>query len=304
MAEPVLGIVGRRRELGGVDGTSPPLSLLWSLSASAREICHSQRNNPIRKNGPHVKRLATKHLPLLLEASAMECLCKEEACNGRSESPYSGSGGLVPRGHAQGDGCLGPLLTTDTATDVRAESLTGFTFLELHARMSVVAPTLVQFMDSLPRRRSSPVLMYQNNWSNNRLQKTFMQATRVAFQPLGSPQQYIPSVAGGFAPETARRADLGGLTAKDFDVLHALGLAMSHLWTSKAIRRMSRMTRDERRELVRKYPWVLTYDSVVILFKIFSQRLENLQKLTSGTAATAYLKPGATPLPASANQEL
>ncbi|KAK6966675.1 hypothetical protein R3P38DRAFT_2815846 [Favolaschia claudopus] len=76
---------------------------------------------------------------------------------------------------------LGPLLTTDTATDVRAESLTGFTFLELHARMSVVAPTLVQFMDSLPRRRSFPVitvtiisqLMYQNNWSNNRLQKTF-----------------------------------------------------------------------------------------------------------------------------------
>ncbi|KAK6996124.1 hypothetical protein R3P38DRAFT_3222711 [Favolaschia claudopus] len=149
--------------------------------------------------------------------------------------------------------------------DVRAESLTGFTFLELHARMSVVAPTLVQFMDSLPRRRSSPVitvttisqLMYQNNWSNNRLQKTF-------------------SIYFKFK----------GLTAKGFDVLHALGLVMSHSWISKAIRRMSRMTLDELREL------------------IFSQRLENLQKLTSGTAATAYLKPGATPLPASANQDL
>ncbi|KAK6997272.1 hypothetical protein R3P38DRAFT_3286772 [Favolaschia claudopus] len=178
---------------------------------------------------------------------------------------------------------LGPLLTTDTATDVRAESLTGFTFLELHARMSVVAPTLVQFMDSLPRRRSSPVitvttisqLMYQNNWSNNRLQKTF-------------------SIYFKFK----------GLTAKGFDVLHALGLVMSHSWISKAIRRMSRMTLDELRELVQKYPWVLTYDNVVILFKIFSQRLENLQKLTSGTAATAYLKPGATPLPASATQDL
>ncbi|KAK7034933.1 hypothetical protein R3P38DRAFT_2435910, partial [Favolaschia claudopus] len=178
---------------------------------------------------------------------------------------------------------LGPLLTTDTATDVRAESLTGFTFLELHARMSVVAPTLVQFMDSLPRRRSSPVitvttisqLMYQNNWSNNRLQKTF-------------------SIYFKFK----------GLTAKGFDVLHALGLVMSHSWISKAIRRMSRMTLDELRELVQKYPWVLTYDNAVILFRIFSQRLENLQKLTSGTAATAYLKPGATPLPASANQDL
>ncbi|KAK6966947.1 hypothetical protein R3P38DRAFT_2815612 [Favolaschia claudopus] len=76
--------------------------------------------------------------------------------------------------------------------------------------------------------------MYQNNWSNNRLQKTF-------------------SIYFKFKCLTAK-----GLI---FDVLHALGL-------------------------------------------IFSQRLENLQKLTSGTAATAYLKPGATPLPASANQDL
>ncbi|KAK7025701.1 hypothetical protein R3P38DRAFT_3193219 [Favolaschia claudopus] len=52
---------------------------------------------------------------------------------------------------------LSPLLTTDTATDVRAESLTGFTFLQLHAHMSIAAPTLVQFMDSLPGRRPSPV---------------------------------------------------------------------------------------------------------------------------------------------------
>ncbi|KAK6984571.1 hypothetical protein R3P38DRAFT_2361735, partial [Favolaschia claudopus] len=172
---------------------------------------------------------------------------------------------------------LSPLLTTDTATDVRAESLTGFTFLQLHAHMSVAAPTLVQFMDSLPGRRPSPVitvttisqLMYQRSWTNNRLQKTI--AIYFKFK---------------------------GLSA------NALGLVMSHSWISKAIRRMSQMTLNELRELVQKYPWVLTYDNVVILFKIFSQRLENLQKLTNGTAATVYLKPGATPLPASANQEL
>ncbi|KAK7029084.1 hypothetical protein R3P38DRAFT_2524942 [Favolaschia claudopus] len=152
---------------------------------------------------------------------------------------------------------LTPLLTTDTATDVRAESLTGFTFVKLHADMSVAAPTLVQFMDSLSGRRPSPItvttisqLMYRRNWTNNRLQKTF--AVYFKFK---------------------------GLSAKGFDVLHALGLA-------KAIRRMSKMALDELRELVQKYPWVLTYDNVVILFKIFSQRLENLQKLTNGTAAT------------------
>ncbi|KAK7041258.1 hypothetical protein R3P38DRAFT_3310010 [Favolaschia claudopus] len=157
---------------------------------------------------------------------------------------------------------LRPLLTTDTATDVRAESLTGFTFLQLHARMSITVTTISQ-------------LMYQRSWTNNRLQKTF--AIYFKFK---------------------------GLSAKGFDVLHALGLVMRHSWISKAIRRMSQMTLDELRELVRKYPWVLTYDNVVILFKIFSQRLENLQKLTNGTVATVYLKPGATPLPESANQEL
>ncbi|KAK7002145.1 hypothetical protein R3P38DRAFT_3609227 [Favolaschia claudopus] len=152
---------------------------------------------------------------------------------------------LVPRGHAQGDGCLG--LWTRFLGGV-LPSYHGHHHLSAHVR---------------------------NNWSNNRLQKTF-------------------SIYFKFK----------GLTAKGFDVLHALGLVMSHSWISKAIRRMSRMTLDELRELVQKYPWVLTYDNVVILFKIFSQRLENLQKLTSGTAATAYLKPGATPLPASANQDL
>ncbi|KAK6988528.1 hypothetical protein R3P38DRAFT_2443047, partial [Favolaschia claudopus] len=118
-------------------------------------------------------------------------------------------------------------------------------------------------------------LMYQRSWTNNRLQKTF--AIYFKFE---------------------------GLRAKGFDVLHALGLVMSHSWISKAIRRMFQMTLNELRELVQKYPWVLTYDNVVILFKIFSQRPENLQKLTNGTAAIVYLKPGATPLPASANQEL
>ncbi|KAJ7074429.1 hypothetical protein C8F01DRAFT_1043623 [Mycena amicta] len=178
---------------------------------------------------------------------------------------------------------LAPLLETDTATDVQAESLTGFTFIKLHAAMSNAAPTFVHILDTLSGRHPSPVIrvatiaqiMYRQNRRCNCLQKTY--AVYFKFK---------------------------GLSAKGFDVLHALGLVMSHTWISDAIRRMSKMTLDELRELVKKYPWVLTYDNVVILFKIFSQRLDNLQKLSSGTAGTVYVKPSAIPLPLDANARL
>ncbi|KAF7332773.1 hypothetical protein MKEN_00161000 [Mycena kentingensis (nom. inval.)] len=117
--------------------------------------------------------------------------------------------------------------------------------------------------------------MYRRNRRCNRLQKTF--AIYFKFK---------------------------GLTAKGFDVLHALGLAMSHSWISDAIRRMSTASMDELVEFVKKFAWVLTYDNMVIIFKVFSQRLENQQKTNSGTAATVYINPNAKPLPPSANAEL
>ncbi|KAK6981385.1 hypothetical protein R3P38DRAFT_3333825 [Favolaschia claudopus] len=144
---------------------------------------------------------------------------------------------------------IGPLLTTETATDVRASTLTGFTFVELHKSMLQRAPTLVAIMNGLYKKRSF---------------------------------------------------------SYGFDVLHALGLtmAMGHTWISDAVRRMSKMSSAELADLVTKHPWILTYDNVVILFKVFSQRLDNLQKLNSGTAATVYFNPKAKPLPPSANAEL
>ncbi|KAK7014553.1 hypothetical protein R3P38DRAFT_2758770 [Favolaschia claudopus] len=110
---------------------------------------------------------------------------------------------------------LGPLLTTDTATDVRAESLTGFTFLELHARMSVVAPTLVQFMDSLPRRRSFPVLKLLLDHGHHHLSAHV-------------PKQLVQQPSPKDIFNLLEYFKFKGLTAKEFDVLHALGLVMSH----------------------------------------------------------------------------
>ncbi|KAF7326135.1 hypothetical protein MKEN_00465000 [Mycena kentingensis (nom. inval.)] len=178
---------------------------------------------------------------------------------------------------------LGPMLTTNTATDVSAASLTGFTFTNMHAEMKGKAPLLVGVLDSLSERHPSPIitvttiaqLMYRHNRNFNRIQKTY-------------------SVYFKFK----------GLSAKGFDVLHGLGLVMSHAWINVAVGRMSKMTLDEMRELIRKYPWTLTYDNIVIMFKVFAQRLDNQQKLTNGTAATVYVTPGAKPLPRAANAAL
>ncbi|KAJ7048080.1 hypothetical protein C8F01DRAFT_1197046 [Mycena amicta] len=178
---------------------------------------------------------------------------------------------------------LGPLLTTNIETDVRAASLTGFTFPEMHTQMTETAPVLVCMLDGLSARNPSPLitvttiaqLMYRHNRAFNRIQKTY-------------------SVYFKFK----------GLSAKGFDVLHGLGLVMSHAWINVAIGRMSKMTLDELRELIKKYPWTLTYDNVVIFFKVFAQRLDNQQKLTNGTAATAYIKKSAKPLSAAANADL
>ncbi|KAK7041184.1 hypothetical protein R3P38DRAFT_3453432 [Favolaschia claudopus] len=163
---------------------------------------------------------------------------------------------------------IGPLLTTETATDVRASTLTGFTFVELHKSMLQRAPTLVAIMNGLYKNDPSPMitvtavseLMYRHNRRFNLLQKTFA----VYFKFKG----------------------------------------LSHTWISDAVRRMSKMSSAELADLVTKHPWILTYDNVVILFKVFSQRLDNLQKLNSGTAATVYFNPKVKPLPPSANAEL
>ncbi|KAK7021631.1 hypothetical protein R3P38DRAFT_2533610 [Favolaschia claudopus] len=178
---------------------------------------------------------------------------------------------------------LGPILSTRTATDVQASSLTGFSFPDLHKAMLLRAPTLVTIMNGIHERHPSPIitvtaicqLMYRHNRNFNLLQKTF--AVYFKFK---------------------------GLSAKGFDVLHALGLTMSHSWISDAVRRMSKMTLNELADLVTKHPWILTYDNVVILFKVFSQRLHNLQQLNSGTAATVYINPKTKPLPPSANADL
>ncbi|KAJ6448999.1 hypothetical protein C8R45DRAFT_849982 [Mycena sanguinolenta] len=95
-----------------------------------------------------------------------------------------------------------------------------------------------------------------------------------------------------------------GLSAKGFDTLHAIGLTMSNKWTGNAVGRISDAAMDEMKDLMDRFPWLLSYDNVRIAFKIFSQRIDKKSLVGNGTAATVYLKRSAVALPSTANRSL
>lgn len=80
-----------------------------------------------------------------------------------------------------------------------------------------------------------------------------------------------------------------GLSARGFDMLHALGLIMSHKWACDVVDHMSDRAKDEVIKMMEEFPWVISYDNVNIPFKVFSQRIDNQSQLGHGTAATVYL---------------
>ncbi|KAJ3524972.1 hypothetical protein NMY22_g10775 [Coprinellus aureogranulatus] len=81
-----------------------------------------------------------------------------------------------------------------------------------------------------------------------------------------------------------------GVSAKGFDMLHILGLTMSHKWACDVVERMSAQAMKEISEMLEEYPWVLSYDNVNIPFRVFAQRIDNQSQLGHGTAATVYIK--------------
>jgi len=94
-----------------------------------------------------------------------------------------------------------------------------------------------------------------------------------------------------------------GISAKGFDMLHAMGLTMSHKWTADAVERISAECMAEVRAKIEQYPWLIN-DNINISFRVFSQRLDNQGEFGNGTAATVYIKHDAKMLSENANQNL
>ena len=95
-----------------------------------------------------------------------------------------------------------------------------------------------------------------------------------------------------------------GLSAKGFDMLHALALTMSHKWTGLAVGHISEESMKEVLRLMEVYTSLISHDNVQIPFRVFSQRLNNQGEFGDGTAATVYIKRNATLLPETANANL
>lgn len=95
-----------------------------------------------------------------------------------------------------------------------------------------------------------------------------------------------------------------GLSAKGFDMLHGLGISMSHKWTGNAIERISNAAMEEVVRLMKEFAWLISHDNVQIPFRVFAQRLDNQGEFGDGTAATVYIKRDGAPLPPSANHNL
>ncbi|KAF4611552.1 hypothetical protein D9613_004492 [Agrocybe pediades] len=166
---------------------------------------------------------------------------------------------------------LAPELESSTEIDVEKETLLHTTFDSLSEEMKKSTPMLWTLLSTLTSRSHSR----KSNKHKNPLKKLF--AIYLKFK---------------------------GISAKGFDTLHALGLTMSHKWTSNTVERISANCMAEVTELIRKHVWLISYDNINIPFRVFSQRLDNQGEFGSGTAATVYVKKNVAPLSKEANKGL
>ena len=81
-----------------------------------------------------------------------------------------------------------------------------------------------------------------------------------------------------------------GLSAKGFDMLHALRITMSHKWTENAIERISKAAMEEVVRSMQEFAWLISHDNVQIPFRVFAQRLDNQGEFRDSTAAAVYIK--------------
>ncbi|KAJ7619938.1 hypothetical protein DFH06DRAFT_69197 [Mycena polygramma] len=176
--------------------------------------------------------------------------------------------------------------------DVKEEQLTGISFPEMVRQVKKTAPNLWVVLSRLARSESqqargpnkNPVntilvviamFSYSRSHHRGRLQKLF--AIYFKFR---------------------------GLSAKGFDTLHAIGLTMSNKWTGNAVARISAQSMAAVKRLMDLFPWLLSYDNVLVAFRVFSQRIDKKTLHGSGTASTVYIKRSAKRLPSTINQEL
>ncbi|KAJ7195700.1 hypothetical protein GGX14DRAFT_320717, partial [Mycena pura] len=182
--------------------------------------------------------------------------------------------------------------------DIKEEQLTGISFTEMVGQVKTTAPNLWGVLSQLARSESQQARNPKKNPTNV---SCFIMTILVVIAMLSYSRSHHRSrLQKLFAIYFKFR----GLSAKGFDTLHAIGLTMSNKWTGNAVARISAQSMVEVKHLMDRFPWLMSYDNVLIAFRVFSQRIDKKTSRGSGTAATVYIKRSAKPLPSTINQAL
>ncbi|KAI0047482.1 hypothetical protein FA95DRAFT_1663095 [Auriscalpium vulgare] len=91
-----------------------------------------------------------------------------------------------------------------------------------------------------------------------------------------------------------------GLSARAFDTVHAIGLTMSHKWTSEGWKKIATTQMENTRANAETRAWFMSYDNLNIPRRVFSQRLDNKDMFYSACAATLWVLPKGVKMPDSA----
>ncbi|KAJ6575884.1 hypothetical protein B0H10DRAFT_2236667 [Mycena sp. CBHHK59/15] len=65
---------------------------------------------------------------------------------------------------------------------------------------------------------------------------------------------------------------------------------MSNKWTGDAVGRISAESMSAMKQLMDRFPWLMSYDNVLLAFRVFSQRIDSKTLNGNGTAGTVYIR--------------
>ncbi|KAA1473667.1 hypothetical protein DENSPDRAFT_780361, partial [Dentipellis sp. KUC8613] len=95
-----------------------------------------------------------------------------------------------------------------------------------------------------------------------------------------------------------------GLSARAFDALHAIGLLMSHKWTTIAYSNIAKTAERAAQDAVRNQATFISHDNLNIPKRVFSMRLDNQSHFHSACAGTLWVLPDHISFPSTLNWEL
>ncbi|KAA1471157.1 hypothetical protein DENSPDRAFT_776137 [Dentipellis sp. KUC8613] len=95
-----------------------------------------------------------------------------------------------------------------------------------------------------------------------------------------------------------------GLSARAFDALHAVGLLMSHKWTTTAFASIASRAEEAAQSAINGRATFLSHDNLNIPKRVFSMRLENQSHFHSACAGTLWVLPKEIVFPATLNREM